>query len=51
VFRAVLDRCDALLAQERGASLLDVMFGRPAATGELGDTAWEQPALYALECP
>ncbi len=50
VVRSVLDRCEAVFRKERGASLLDVMFGRPGATGELGDTAWEQPALYALEC-
>ena len=50
VVRSVLDRCEAVFLKERGASLLDVMFGRPGATGELGDTAWEQPALYALEC-
>ena len=35
VARAVLDRCDALLRKDRdGASLLDVMFGRPGATGD-----------------
>ena len=50
VARAVLDRCEAVFREERGASLLDVMFGRPGASGDLGDTAWEQPALYALEC-
>ncbi|MDE0408510.1 MAG: polyketide synthase dehydratase domain-containing protein, partial [Alphaproteobacteria bacterium] len=50
VFRAVLDRCDALLAAERGASLLDVMFGRPGAAGDLDDPQWKQPAIYALEC-
>ncbi len=50
VARAVLDRCEAAFIEERGASLLDVMFGRPGGTGDLGDTAWEQPALYALEC-
>ena len=50
VFRAALDRCDALLAQERGASLLDVMFGRPGAAGDLDDPQWKQPAIYALEC-
>ncbi len=47
VVRAVLDRCDALLREERGESLLDVMFGR---SGELDDPAWVQPAIYALEC-
>ena len=50
VFRAVLDRCDAVLAQERGASLLNVMFGRPGAAGNLDDPQWKQPAIYALEC-
>ena len=50
VARAVLDRCEAVFREERGASLLDVMFGREGAEGDLGDTAWEQPALYALEC-
>ena len=50
VFRAVLDRCDAALREVRGASLLDVMFGRPSAAGDLEDPAWTQPAVYALEC-
>ena len=48
--RAVLDRCDAVLAEDRGASLLDVMFGRPGAAGDLDDPQWKQPAIYALEC-
>ena len=50
VARAVLDRCEKVIQEVRGASLLDLMFGREGAVGELGDTAWEQPALYALEC-
>ena len=50
VARAVLDRCEAVLLEERGVSLLDVMFGGAGSKGELGDTAWEQPALYALQC-
>ncbi|MCY4594958.1 MAG: SDR family NAD(P)-dependent oxidoreductase [Bryobacterales bacterium] len=50
VVRTVLDRCDTVIRQERGASLLDVMFGRPGAAGALDDPAWTQPALYALEC-
>ena len=48
--RAVLDRCEAVLGEERGASLLDVMFGRPGAAGDLDDPQWKQPAIYALEC-
>ena len=50
VVRAVLDRCDEVVREVRGASLLDVMFGQAGGQGELTDTAWEQPALYALEC-
>ena len=50
VMRAVLDRCDDVLGRERGASLLDVMFGRPGAAGDLDDPRWKQPAIYALEC-
>ena len=50
VFRAVLDRCEAVMAAERGASLLDVMFGSDAAAGDLYNTVWAQPAVYAFEC-
>ncbi|MXW26628.1 MAG: type I polyketide synthase, partial [Dehalococcoidia bacterium] len=50
VARAVLDRCDAVLREERGKSLLDVMFGRDESAGDLDDPAWTQPAIYALEC-
>ena len=50
VFRAVLDRCDRLIQEERGASLLDVMFGRASAAGDLDEPRWTQPAIYALEC-
>ncbi len=50
VFRAVLDRCDRLIREERDASLLDVMFGRPGADGDLNEPRWTQPAIYALEC-
>ena len=50
VGRAVLQHCDAIVQEERGASLLDVMFGLPGAAGELDDPQWKQPAIYALEC-
>ena len=50
VARAAMDRCEAIFREERGTSLLDVMFGRAGKElGDLGDTAWEQPALYTLE--
>ncbi len=50
VARAVLDRCDELIREARGESLLSVMFNRPDAAGDLDDPAWTQPAIYALEC-
>ena len=50
VARTILDRCEEVFREQRGVSLLDVMFGRDGAAGKLGHTEWEQPALYALEC-
>ena len=50
VARAVLDRCDELFRQDKGASLLDVMLGRAGIGEELDDPAWALPAVYALEC-
>ncbi len=51
VVRAILDRCDAVLKEERdGASLLDAMFGRAGAPGTPRDPEWAQPAAYALAC-
>ena len=50
VARAVLDRCDAVLREERNASLLDVMFGRAGSPGDLADPGWSHPATYALGC-
>ncbi len=50
VFRSVLDRCDRLLLEDRGVSLLDVMFGEKNLGGLLDEPAWTQPAIYSLEC-
>jgi acyl transferase domain-containing protein/acyl carrier protein len=49
VFRAELDRCSALLGCDtQGRNLLDVMLA--AADDEaIHDTAWTQPALFALQ--
>ena len=45
VARAVLDRCEAVVWEERRQSLLDVMFG----SGDGLDTPeWSQPAVFAL---
>ena len=50
VFRGVLDRCDAILHDEFGLDLLDVMFGRRADAAQLLDrTGHAQPAIFALE--
>jgi amino acid adenylation domain-containing protein len=48
VVRAVLDRCDALLRPELGASLLAEMFADPDRS-RLAETRFTQPALFALE--
>ncbi len=51
VFRATIDRCEAIIQDERNASLIDAMFGRSANAEELlEDPAWVQPSIYALEC-
>ena len=49
VARAVLERCEEAMREIRGVSLLEVMFGEPGAGGNLDETTWTQPALYALE--
>ena len=50
VARAVLDRCEELIRQERGTSLLHVMFGPSGVEHDPNDPAWVQPTIYALEC-
>ena len=50
VFRSVLDQCDRWLLEDRGVSLLEVMFGRDGPDGLLDEPAWTQPAIYSLEC-
>ncbi|MYC67838.1 MAG: SDR family NAD(P)-dependent oxidoreductase [Acidobacteriia bacterium] len=50
VVRAILDRCEEVLLEQRGESLLEIMFGRRDALGNLDDPAWAYPAVYALEC-
>lgn len=54
VFRDVIDRCDAILgADAAGRTLKQVMLtssGAADATAAIHETAWTQPALFALEC-
>ena len=45
-FREVLERCEEVVREERGESLLSVLFGDVAG---LDRTEWTQPALYALQ--
>lgn len=51
VFRAALDRCDAILRAHLNESLLDILY--PPAGSETGEkidqTAITQPALFAIE--
>ena len=48
VVRGVLDRAEAVIREERGESLLSVMFSGEDGSGDLDATEWTQPALYAL---
>ena len=48
VFRAVIDACDALLRSQAGWSLLEEL-ERPADQSRLDQTAFAQPALFALQ--
>jgi acyl transferase domain-containing protein/NADPH:quinone reductase-like Zn-dependent oxidoreductase len=49
VFRAALDRCAAILSQHLQRPLLEVLFPAPGVSAPLGETAYTQPALFALE--
>jgi microcystin synthetase protein McyG len=49
-FRAVIDQANTLLGvQAQGRSLIDVLFAEAAEGHPLHDTAWTQPALFAVE--
>ena len=51
VFRDALDRCAAILAGHLDRPLLDIIFGaqQSADDGAINQTAYTQPALFALE--
>ncbi len=50
LFREVIDRCDALLgADGRGRRLKSVLLPGPADNAPIHETAWTQPALFAVE--
>ncbi|HEY6097924.1 MAG TPA: acyltransferase domain-containing protein, partial [Anaeromyxobacter sp.] len=48
-FRRALDRCAAGLRDEMDRPLLDVMYPAPGQDSPLDQTAYTQPALFALE--
>lgn len=47
-FREQMDQCEAIVHQVRGQSLLEILYGNPTY-GDLNETKWTQPALFALE--
>ncbi|MEM9568399.1 MAG: SDR family NAD(P)-dependent oxidoreductase [Cyanobacteria bacterium P01_E01_bin.34] len=53
MFRAALDRCDAILQPELGKSLLEILFSLGVSpenqTPLLNQTAYTQPALFSIE--
>lgn len=48
-FRATLDRCNEILHPYLEESLLKVIYPQPGKTSLLNQTAYTQPALFALE--
>ncbi|MFF5566315.1 amino acid adenylation domain-containing protein [Streptomyces sp. NPDC012623] len=49
VFRAALDRCDALLKGHIEQPLLSVVFAADEQASPIGETRYAQPALFAFE--
>ncbi len=50
VFRAVLDRCEAVLVSVRGSGMLDQMLDSQADPAQLESTDLAQPAIFAMQC-
>lgn len=48
-FRQALDRCDEILRPSLGRSLVEVLYPKSGKTPLLDETAYTQPALFALE--
>ncbi len=49
VFRQTLDQCDRILQPYLGESLLKVLYPKQGETSPLDQTAYAQPALFAIE--
>ena len=48
-FAQALDRCDAILGDRLGCSLLNVLYPADGSSSPLDETLFTQPALFALE--
>ena len=48
-FRAAIDACDEILRPHLQLPLLDVLYPKDGRTSPLHDTAYTQPALFAIE--
>jgi 8-amino-7-oxononanoate synthase len=48
-FRKILDRCDEILRSELKISLLSVLYPEAEGPSPIDETAYTQPALFALE--
>ena len=48
-FRQTLDRCNELLHPYLNQSLLSILYPEPGTSSPLNETAYTQPALFALE--
>jgi acyl transferase domain-containing protein/trans-aconitate methyltransferase len=49
VFRRALDECATRLAPLLGSGLLEVVFAEPGAASTINETAYAQPATFAIE--
>ncbi len=49
VFRKTLEQCDAILRLYQQKPLLSVLYPEPGETSVIDETAYSQPALFALE--
>ena len=49
IFRKALDKCDELLRSYLGQSLLSVIYPEPGTSPLIDETAYTQPALFAIE--
>ena len=49
VFREAIERCDGILGEELKPGLLDVLYGSPEARSLIHQSAYANPAFFALE--